>query len=110
MISLVMGSAVYLAMMQAGIDAPRAAFSTCLKEAAVKAKADKLPATGFGDFVKATCGTKAESLKSALIKFDVKYGIKRAQAAADAEVQIDDYFKSSSSTYNVQNKSAVASK
>jgi hypothetical protein len=110
MISLAIGSAVYLVALQAGIDAPRAAFGTCLKQAAEKAKTDKMTPDAFTEFVKTSCAAQADSLKNALVKFDVKYGIKRAQATADAEVQIDDYLKSSASTYSAHNKPAVASK
>ena len=110
MISLVIGSAVYLVALQAGIDAPRAAFGTCLKQAAEKAKTDKMAPDAFTEFARTSCSGQAGSLKEALIKFDVKYGIKRAQATADADVQIDDYFKSSASSYSAHNKPAVASK
>jgi hypothetical protein len=106
MISLVIGSAVYLVALQAGIDAPRASFGDCLKQAADKAKAEKMGADAFTEFARTSCSAQAESFKGALIKFDVKHGIKRAQASADADVQIDDYFKSSASSYGAHNKSA----
>ena len=110
MISLVMSSAIYLLAMQAGIDAPRAAFGDCLKQAAVKAKTDKLAPDAFTELARTSCSAQAASFKEALIKFDVKYGVKRAQATADADVQIDDYFMSSTSSYTAHSKSAVASK
>ena len=108
MISLVMSSAVYLLALQAGIDAPRAAFGECLKQAAAKAKTDKMAPDAFTEFARTSCSAQADGLKDALVKFDVKYGIKRAQATADADVQIDDYFKSSASSYSVHNKPAAA--
>lgn len=107
MISLAIGSAVYLVAMQAGIDAPRAAFSSCLKEAAAKAKTDKMAGDAFAAFARSSCGTHADTLKSALVKFDVKYGIARKQATEDAELQIEDYFKSSASSYSVYVKPEV---
>lgn len=110
MISLVMSSAVYLLALQAGIDAPRAAFGDCLKQAAAKAKTDKMTADAFTEYARTSCAAQAEGLKEALVKFDVKYGIKRAQATADADVQVDDYFKSSASSYTAHTKPAVASK
>ena len=108
MISLAIGSAIYLVALQAGIDAPRAAFGECLKQAAAKAKTDKMAPDAFTEFARTSCSAEAESLKSALVKFDVKYGIKRAQATADADVQIDDYFKGSASSYSAHNKPAAA--
>lgn len=110
MISLVIGSAVYLLALQAGIDAPRSAFNTCLKEAAAKAKTDKVAPEAFADFVRTSCATQADGLKNALVKFDVKYGIKRAQAVSDADTMIDDLYQSSASSYRVHNKPAAATK
>ena len=101
MISMAIASAIYLVAMQASIDGPRAAFSACLKQADAKALAEKVTGDGYAAYVKTACTVEAETFKSALVKFDVKNGIARKQAAADADMQIEDYVVTSSERYKL---------
>lgn len=102
MISLLVAGAVGLTALQAGIDVPRKNFSTCLSAASSDALAKKVAAADYGAFIAAACSAQADSLRNGLIAFDVKNGIKRAQAAADAQVQIDDYLAMSSENYEAR--------
>ena len=43
-----------------------------------------------------------EGFKSALVAFDVKNGVKRAQASSDAQLQVDDYLAMSSEKYEAK--------
>lgn len=99
MISLAIAGAIGLIAMQAGIDTPRKNFSACLKSASSDAMTQKIDAANFAAFASAACAAQAASLRDGLIAFDVKNGIKRAQAAADAQVQIDDYLAMSGENY-----------
>lgn len=84
-------AAIGLTGLQAGIDGPRKAFVACLQEAALAAEGQNVAAAGYGAFVIQRCEAHANSLKSGLIAFDVKNGIKRTLAATDAQAQVDDY-------------------
>ncbi len=108
MIGMVIASAVTMVAMQASINAPRSTFAACLTEAKNKALADKVAAADYGAFVKQACAAKSSSLHSALVAFDVKNGIARTRAIADADMQIDDYFTSAAEHYESRVKVAAA--
>jgi len=99
MISFLVASAIGLTAMQAGIDVPRKNFGACLSSALDAAMAQKIAVPDYGAFVLKTCEAQAGSLKTGLIGFDVKNGIKRSQAAADAQAQIDDYLAVAADRY-----------
>ena len=99
MIGMAIASAITMIAMQASINAPRSAFSACLKEVLPKAQAEKVAPAAFGAYAKSACAGKSESLRSALVSFDVKNGIGRSRALADAEVQIDEYYTMSAEQY-----------
>jgi len=99
MISLVVASAIGLTALQAGIDVPRKSFGACLSSALDAAMAQKIAVPDYGAFVLKTCEAQAGSLKTGLVGFDVKNGIKRSQAAADAQAQIDDYLAMAAERY-----------
>ena len=73
------------------IDAPRKAFSVCLKTFENKQLEAKVDATAYETAVKTACPAEAEALSNALIKYDVAMGTKRATATSNAERDIDDY-------------------
>ena len=102
MISLLVASAVTLTALQAGIDVPRKNFSACLKAAYSDALSKKVDVAAYGAFLAAACSAQADGLRGGLIAFDVKNGIKRSQAAADAQAQIDDYLAMSSENYEAR--------
>ena len=91
MISLLVAGAVGLTAMQAGIDGPRKTYVACLKSAFDTALSEKVAAPDYGAYITKACSAQAETLRAGLVGFDVKNGIKRAQASADAQAQIDDY-------------------
>jgi hypothetical protein len=99
MISFLLAGVIGLTAMQAGIDGPRKAFVACLHSAADAAQAQNIAVAEYGPFLLKTCGTQANNLRSGLIGFDVKNGIRRTQASADAQAQIDDYVALSSEKY-----------
>ena len=99
MIALMMGTAVYLAAMQAAVNVPREAFADCLKEADQAALVSKVGADAYAEFVKGQCANQTSKFRDALISFDVKNGVKRATAASDADLQIDDYMQGSIERY-----------
>jgi hypothetical protein len=73
------------------IDAPRKAFSHCLKTFEDNQLNAKVDATAYETAVKTACPTEAQALADALIKYDVAMGTKRAAAISNAERDIDDY-------------------
>lgn len=99
MIIVTMASAVSLLALQASVNAPRSAFTACIKQAEAKAKNEKLKPDAFGEQVRAACSPAGEKLKSALVAFDTKNGIGRTQAGADAQMVLDDTIDAAVRTY-----------
>jgi hypothetical protein len=100
MIVLLSSTAILLAGLQAGINAPRAAFTDCLKEASKKATAEKVPVDGFGAYLKTNCSSQSDAFKAASVKFDVKNGISRKEAASAADDMIGGWLESSVENYS----------
>ena len=91
MIALVIASAINLTALQASISAPTSAFRGCLREAAEKAKSDKVAGDGIEAYLRNACSAKMTTLKSALIDFRLKNGMSRKAAASDADMTVEDY-------------------
>jgi len=73
------------------LDAPRKAYSACVKQFENKSLADKMDAAAYSAALKGACTAEAAALTKALVDFDVGTGTKRAAAAATAESDIADY-------------------
>jgi hypothetical protein len=100
-----------LTFLQASIAAPRQDFTDCLKKASLQAAAQQVAPDQYPAFAKQQCSAPGDSFKSALIAFDTKNGVKRAQAASDAQLQLDDYVAMSQEKYQAKaefNKPAAA--
>ena len=91
-----------LTLLQASIAGPRQDFTDCLKKASLQATAQKVAPDQYGAFAKNQCSGQGASFKAALVAFDVKNGVKRAQAASDADLQIDDYVAMSAEKYEAK--------
>lgn len=99
MIALLVASAISLAATQASIAAPTDAFRGCLREAAVKAKSDKVSGDGIEAYLKSACTVQMGSLKEALVAFRMKNGMTRKSAADDAQMTVDDYVATPADNY-----------
>lgn len=99
MIGILMASVITLAALQASIAAPTDAFRGCLREAATKAKSEKVPGDGIEAYLKNACTVPMGTLKSALIGFRMKNGMTRKAAADDAEMTVDDYVATPADNY-----------
>ena len=91
-----------LTFLQASIAAPRQDFTDCLKKASLQAAAQKVAPNQYSAFANQQCTAQATSLKSALVAFDTKNGVKKAQASSDAQAQLDDYVASSQEKYEAK--------
>ncbi len=99
MIALLAASAIHLVAMQASISGPTDAFRGCLREAATKAKSDKVAGDGIEAYLKNACSAQMGTLKDALIGFRMKNGMARKAAASDAEMTVDDYVATPADNY-----------
>lgn len=99
MIIMTMASAVSLLALQASVDAPRSAFTACIREAHAKAKTEKVKPDAFGDYVRSACAPAGDKFKNAMVSFDTKNGIGRSQAAADAQMVLDDTLDSAARSF-----------
>jgi hypothetical protein len=99
MIVLLVASAISMAATQASIAAPTDAFRGCLREAAVKAKSDKVPGDGIEAYLKNACTAQMGSLKEALVAFRMKNGMSRKSAGDDAQMTVDDYVATPADNY-----------
>lgn len=112
MIALLVASAINLAALQATIAAPTDAFRGCLREAATKAKTEKVTGDGIEAYLKNACTAQMGTLKEALVAFRMKNGMGRKAAADDAEMTVDDYVSTPADNYkfmaNMDAKPATA--
>ena len=99
MIALLIASAINLAGLQASISAPTDAFRACLRQAAAKAKTEKVSGDGIEAYLRGACTPQMGSLKEALIGFRMKNGMTRKAAASDAEMTVDDYVSTPADNY-----------
>jgi len=99
MIALLGATAIYLVAGQAAINAPRTAFTACLKQADSQATGQKVAGDAYEAFVRNTCSGQLNALRSAMVSFNVKNGMSRKDAATDADLMIDDYLASSIDHY-----------
>jgi hypothetical protein len=99
MIGLVIGSVIYLTGLQASISAPTDAFRSCLREAAVKAKSEKVTGDGIEAYLRGACTGQMGALKEALIAFRLKNGMTRKAAASDADMTVEDYVATPADNY-----------
>jgi hypothetical protein len=73
------------------LDAPRKAYSACIKEFEKKSVAAKMDPAAYSAVLKNVCTVEAADLTRALTNFDVAMGTKRASAAATAASDVADY-------------------
>ena len=99
MIALVGASVIYLIATQASIAGPTDAFRGCLREAATKAKSEKIAGDGIEAYLKNACTVQMGTLKDALVTFRMKNGMTRKAAASDAEMTVDDYVATPADNY-----------
>ena len=99
MIALLVASAINLTGLQASITAPTDAFRGCLREAASKAKTEKVPGDGIEAYLKNACTVQMGTLKGALVAFRMKNGMSRKAAGDDAEMTVDDYVATPADNY-----------
>lgn len=99
MIALLIASAVNLTALQASISAPTDAFRGCLREAATKARSEKVSGDSIETYLRGACTVQLGTLKEALVAFRIKNGMTRKAASSDAEMTVDDYVATPSDNY-----------
>jgi len=77
MIALLVASAINLTALQASIAAPTTAFRGCLRDAAAKAKGEKVGGDAIEAYLRSACTGQMGTLKQALIEFRLKNGMTR---------------------------------
>lgn len=99
MIGLLIASAINLTALQASIAAPTDAFRGCLREAAAKAKGEKVSGDAIEGYLRNACTAQMGTLKEAVIAFRVKNGMTRKAAISDADMTVDDYVSTPADNY-----------
>ena len=100
MFELTIASAILAAALQtAAADGARTALRTCIKQATVEAKGQKVTNDGFTAFVRQKCSTQETSFKSAVWAFDSKNKVSKKQSESDAEFQIEDFLSMAADHY-----------
>lgn len=103
MIELAMASAMYAAAVQsAPAAAERSAFAECVKQAADTAKKNKVEIDALIAQLQQACSAEGDKFKTKLVAFDVKNGVKRTQAAEDADLQMEDYYAAQEDRYRYE--------
>ena len=92
MIVVMLASAIVAAAFQsAAEDGSRTALRSCIKQASVDAKGQKVASDGFTAFVRQKCAPQETSFKSAIWAFDSKNKVPKKQSESDAELQVEDF-------------------
>lgn len=99
MIALLAASAIYMSATQAAIAAPTDAFRGCLRDAASKAKSEKIAGDAIEDYLKKACTAQMGTLTDALVAFRMKNGMTKKAAASDAAMTVDDYVATPADNY-----------
>jgi hypothetical protein len=99
MIALLAASAIYMSALQAGIAGPTDAFRGCLRDAATKAKSEKVTGDGIEAYLKKSCTTQMSTLTGVLVTFRMKNGMTHKAAADDAAMTVDDYVSTPADNY-----------
>lgn len=99
MIIMLAASSLYVSALQAGIAAPTSAFRGCLREAAAKAKTEKIGADAIESYLKNACTSQMGSLREALIAFRIKNGMSHSAASSDAAMTVNDYISTPVDNY-----------
>jgi hypothetical protein len=73
------------------LDAPRKAFSACIRAFETKSLAAKMDYNSYAAALKTSCINEATALANALTAYDVAMGTKRASAEATAASDVEDY-------------------
>ncbi|HUE79041.1 MAG TPA: hypothetical protein VMN38_05370 [Sphingomicrobium sp.] len=96
-------TAVVLAALfqSAAINSQRDSYIDCLNQAVDSAKTQKMPAEALEAHLRLTCASVEASFEKVLIAFDLKNKVPRKQAAADAQVQVDDFVTSKVDRYRM---------
>jgi hypothetical protein len=103
MIILTLASVISLAAVQnSAASAARTTFGECVRTAATDAKKKDVPLEGLIAHLRQSCEADAGKLRSALVSFDVKNGVNKAQANADAELQLEDYYAAQEERYRYE--------
>ncbi|MDQ3074670.1 MAG: hypothetical protein M3Q88_03520 [Pseudomonadota bacterium] len=90
------------------LDAPRKAYSVCIKGFETKSLAAKMDPAAYATALKGQCSAEADSLARALTSYDVAMGGKRATAAASAASDVADYRLTSEERFRDLTPSAPA--
>lgn len=99
MIALLSASAVLVAVLQAGINAPRDAFGDCLKASAAKAATEKVEGDAFEAYLQNACAAQITAYRDASIRFDMKNGVSRKEAASATDDMVNGWLESSIENY-----------
>jgi hypothetical protein len=99
MIALLAASAIYMSATQAAIAAPTDAFRGCLRDAASKAKSEKVAGDAIEDYLKKACTAQMGTLTDALVAFRMKNGMTKKAATSDASMTVDDYVATPADNY-----------
>ncbi len=85
-------TAVILAALvqSAAINGQRDKYEACLTQAFESAKSQKMPAEALDAHLRQACTSVETSFEASLIAFDLKNKVPRKQAAADAQLQVND--------------------
>lgn len=100
MISLALVTAMSLAAAQADPTIqPRKTFASCLSGFKKKSLEQKMEPSAFSAAVKSACEAEAERLRQALIALDMKRGGSRAEAASNADFDLQGYRENMDESY-----------
>jgi hypothetical protein len=102
MISIALATALYVSAAPAGPPPQlRKNYSVCLNRFSKEKMEAKLDAETFKAAAKTACASEEAAFRKSIVDYDVKMGVKRAEAEEGATLQVEDYLINTADTYSV---------
>ena len=89
---------------------PRKAYAACLLKFEKAKNGEKLSSDEFVAAAKAACAPQEAAFRKSLVDYDVRTGMKRADAEEGASLQIEDYLVNTAETFVVNSEIAATPK
>ena len=83
---------------------PRKAYGACLMKFEKTKAGEKLSTEEFVAAAKAACAAQEAAFRRSLVDYDVRAGMKRADAEEGAQLQVEDYLANTADTFQVNNE------
>lgn len=83
----------------ASLNSPRQAYVSCLRSFEAAKRTTQMTVDAYAAEAKSACAGERDSYRSAMVAYDTAMGAKKAEAASNADLDIEDYVMGSVERY-----------